>query len=212
MNNHPLGDPTALSVVPELPSIVDQILDLDEIEAVNVRRAEKTARICIRPDLEADIDVLKAELGDLVDENGRPIDEIDPSLGSDGGRTAAVVSAEIRAKQIEMAQAMRSIRMRALDSDAWQAFKARHKAAFESDDYIRHGLLTRPAYEELVILCAFAPSFDAEAIQKAKANLGIAQVDELFSVAFQVNTMSGVSVPKSQTSLAVLRRQRPSSN
>lgn len=214
MTDNALGDPTGtpLSVVPELPSIVDQILNLDEIEAVNVRRAEKTARICTRPDLEADIDVLEAELAELIDEHGRPIDPIDPDLTDGAGRTAYVVAAEIRALQTEMAQAMRSIRMRALDSDDWEAFKVRHKAAFESDDYLRHGLLTRPAYEELITLCAVAPSLTVESLGKIKANFGITAVDELASVAFRVNTMSGVSVPKSQASLVVLRHRKHSSN
>lgn len=212
MTDHALGDPTgpALAPVPELPSIVDQLFSLDDLESNDVRRAEKTARICTRPDLEADIDALEAELADLTDENGRPIHPIeDRDLSGDAGvRTALTVSEEIRALQEQMAASMRGVRMRALSADDWQAFRQRHKAAFESDDFLRNSELPRVVYEELIALCAAPPLNSPEAVAKFKSKYGINQIDELAAIAYRVNLGSGVSIPKSPASLAVLRQAR----
>jgi hypothetical protein len=74
----PLGTPNpapgeAPPIEPPPVSIIDTILQLDDYLSGDVRRAEKTARFCSKPWLEADIDELLFELEGLTDAQGNPI-------------------------------------------------------------------------------------------------------------------------------------------
>ncbi len=205
MPDHPLGDingtsgSEASSPVAE-PSIVDQILNLDDFLSGDVRRAEKTARFCTRPDLEADVDDLHAELAAMgVDDRGRLPDQDDESLG-DGGRTAQTVALELRAKQVEMGKYFRSVRVRALPEEEWRAFYEKHRKDLEDNKR------TPAMWDELIIACAIAPTFTPETIRAFRKKASHTAVDEIATAAWLVNTQSGVSIPKSSLSSAVLKR------
>jgi hypothetical protein len=66
---------------PVLDIIVDTILDLDGLLSADVRRAEKTARFCSKPWLEADIDELVFELESLTDNDGIPLPAGEHAIG-----------------------------------------------------------------------------------------------------------------------------------
>jgi hypothetical protein len=94
---HP-AEPAAPAIDPPVVSIVDTILQLDAYMSGDVRRAEKTARFCSKPWLEADIDELVFELQGLVDELGNPLPAgrarhrragADPGAGGAGDPDAA---------------------------------------------------------------------------------------------------------------------------
>ncbi|WP_109507358.1 hypothetical protein [Nocardioides speluncae] len=201
MSDHPLGDidgtsgTDAPSPVSE-PSIVDQILDLDKLLSADVRRAERTARFCTAPHLQADIEALEAELETLTDDRGNPLDE---EGMNDSGRTATGVALEIRAKRQEMADAMVSVRMRQLELDQWEAFLTKHRATSGEE---------RPMefWFELISLSACAPVMTQDQAARLTKKYGRPVLTELSTKAWQVNTESGVSVPKSSRSSAVLRR------
>jgi len=208
MSEHPLGDldgttmtdaPSPVADLVKEPSIVDQILDLDRLLSADVRRAEKTARFATRPDLEADIDDLHAELATMVDERGNPLDD-DGSLAA--GRTAQQVALELRAKQRELAESFRSVRVRALPEDEWEAFYQKHRKGIEA------GQRPPEMWAELIVACAIRPTFTPEKLQKFRTKVGHPAVDEIALACWAVNTTSGVSIPKSQLSSAVLKRMR----
>ena len=206
--DHPLGhisdDIIVSNGTPDLDaskSIVDTILDLDDFLSGDVRRAEKTARFCTRPDLEADIETLNAELDALTDSQGRPLPVIDRAVG-DSSRSAHLVASEIAEKQREYAAAMVSVRFRQIDEDEWTAFLERHKKALED------GVPYPPVvYEDLIARTAVAPKFSVEQVRAFRAKVGHPVFQELAGVAWAVNTQSGVSIPKSLLSSGVLRQQ-----
>lgn len=204
--DHPLGDVTgtdATSPASDLvrePSIVDEILDLDKLLSSDVRRAEKTARFATMPHLEADIDALHAELATLVDERGNPLD-IEESLAGEG-RSAVQVALELREKQRELGRSFRSVRMRALPEDEWRAFYDKHRKDLEA------GERKPEMWSELIVACAFRPAMTEGQLQKLRHKVGHPAINELALAAWEVNTSSGVSIPKSPLSSAVLKRMQ----
>lgn len=206
-NDHPFGNPNpdpAEAALLKEPSIVDTILNLDELLSSDVRRAEKSARFCVQPWIEAEIEELHAELDGLTDDMGRPLDEGgESSVADGGGRTAFVVAEEIRVKQHEYAAAFRTVRVRQMPADDWTAFEERHK------DSITKGAPYPPEmFDELIAACAVAPRFTVEQARALRAKVGHPQVNEIALAAWNVCTQSGVSIPKSQLSSAVLKRAR----
>lgn len=193
-------------------SIVDDVLNLDSFLAGDVRRAEKTARFCTRPELEARIEELHAELETLTDNQGRPLPVIDQSVG-DGERSALVVASEVAAVQREYAAALATVRLRAMDEDDWSAFQARHKKT------LNEGELPYPPefYEDLISCSEPLITFPGgkpekvsrERIPQLRKALGHTAYNEIAQTAWNVNTSSGVSIPKSPLSSAVLRQQMP---
>lgn len=211
MNDHPLGTPNppksdTAALVNE-PSIVDTILNLDELLSADVRRAEKTARICLRPELEADIDQLEAELDSLTDQFGKPLDSVVDAAVTEGGSRARTVALQLAEKRQEYAAASRSVRMRQMSDDDWTAFKAKHKAAFDSQGPSPE---RTAMFNDLVVRSAVTPAITAEQWVQLRKKLGAPQIDEFINVAWAVNTESGVSVPKSPLSSLVLKQTAPS--
>jgi hypothetical protein len=198
-----LGETVATIPHDQAKSIVDNILNLDEFLSGDVRRAEKTARFCTSPELEAKIEELNAELDSLTDSQGRPLPVVDQAVG-DGERSAHVVASEIQAAQREYAAAMVSVRFRQIDEDEWTAYLARHKKVLDEG-------LPYPAvvYEDLISRTAIAPRFTVEQVRTFRSKVGHPVFQELAGVAWAVNTQSGVSVPKSSLSSGVLRQPRP---
>lgn len=201
-----LGDDTAPAPLLREPSIVDTILELDSFLSAEVRLAEKTARFCTRPDIEAQIDALELELEQLVDANGK-VRDTDPALGE--GRTAYDVATEIQTARHKYAAAMRSVRMRQMDDTSWQAFKEKHSDAFKDDVDLP---ARRVMYDDLLVESASAPKITPAKLEQLRTKVGSPQIDELVNVAWHVNTQSGVSVPKSLISSAVLRQQARSTS
>jgi hypothetical protein len=207
MSEQALGaaEPTNPFVVADKePSIVDTILDLDALLSADVRRAEKTARFSIRPDLEARLDELQGELEGLTDETGRPILEPDAAVGTGGTRTAEVVAQEWREVQAEYAASMRSVRMRQIPDEDWAAFETKWRAEIKSEDPKPQAF-----WDELIVATAHTPAIPADKVKAMRKQLGRPAMDELGLVAWRVNTSSGVDVPKSRLVSAVLRPRVP---
>lgn len=202
----PTGDPTPFVVTQ--PSIVDTILNLDEFLSGDVRLAEKTARFCTRPDIEAAIDEKEHQLGLLVDATGKRLAGANTDEALSGGSDPVEVTTALELHELrkEYAAAMRSVRMRQLPDDEWQAFKVEHREAFATTDQTEARVAM---LDQLLVKTAVAPAISAEQLAKLRHRVGSPQIDQLISVAWVVNTQSGVSVPKSQLSSAVLKRLAP---
>lgn len=182
-------------------SIVDTVLDLDEALSGDVRRAERTARFCIKPHLHAVLDRLEGELEDLTDAQGRPLEKgADSPLASDA-RDLDVVMTEYRAAQGEYVAAMRSVTVAAMEPTGWKAFKtkwAKQVAAEQMSDDMR---------KELVVKCSSRPEISADQYDKLLDRYGEAAMARIGQAAWAACDHTGVDVPKSPVFSAVQRQQ-----
>jgi hypothetical protein len=185
-------------------SIISTILDLDELMSAEVRLAERIVTIYTRPDLEARIDALEAELTDLLGPNGELPSEMDATLGDADTARAYALSDEIETARKEYAASGRQIRVRQLPSDDWTAFRARRKK--ELDDGAPY---PDDMWSELITLCAVEPTLSKEQVAKLRTILGAPVLHMLASACFSLNTEGGVSVPKSRLSSLVRRQREP---
>lgn len=204
---HPLGDvngtgPVAVAVDVE-KSIVDTVLDLDDFLAGDVRLALKQASFYVRADLEAEIEELNAELDSLTDAQGRPLPILDAAVG-DGERSASVVAHELADLQKEYARSRRVIVMQQLDEDEWAEFQAKWKTALNNAPPYPPEF-----YVDLISRCAIRPKIPADKLPEFRKRVGAPAFDNIWRTAWEVNTRSGVSIPKSLISSAVLRQQQP---
>lgn len=182
------------------PSIVDTILDLDELLSADVRRAEKMAPFCTEPWREARIDELKAELDLLTDDQGNPLPTPEASL-DEGGRTAVTVAAELEAERVLYGKAFRSVRMRQMPDEEWVEFRTRWREAIAKEPPYPNAM-----FDELIVASAIKPTVSPAQIPQMRSKLGHPVMDLLGWTAWQVNSSSGVSIPKSPLSSHVLRR------
>jgi hypothetical protein len=192
----PLGTPNpaaAATAEPPAVSIVDTILNLDAYLSGDVRRAEKTARFCTKPWLEADIDELVYELESLTDETGNP------QQGQD--EAAREVAVKIQTLQAEYGAAFVSVRMGQLPSDDWRAFRTKWRETLD-----KPGEKPNTFWDALIETSALRPTITAAQAAQLRKKLGDPQMDVLAAAAWDVNTKSGVSIPKSPLSSHVLRR------
>lgn len=197
-------EPTAAGVeTPE--SVIDTVLDLDELLASDVRRAEKTEILYTKPHLEAEIDALEAELQQLTDGSSSPMVDEEASLaeGPVGGRSAEVVAREIQEKRKEYAASGRSVRLKQLPSEDWTAFETTWKAALSKGAPYPVAM-----WDDLISKCAVAPEMPLAKVQALRAKLGHPPLHKLAMTCWDLNTTSGVSVPKSPLSSDVLRPRK----
>lgn len=201
MTTHPLGDVD--QAAPDAASIVNEILDLNDFLATEIRLAVKQAAFYTRADLEAPIEGLNAELNSLTDSQGRPLPVVDAAVG-DGERSAPAVAQELLAVQREYSASRRVILMQQLDQDEWTAFQARWKEALAEDPPYPPAF-----YEDLITRSALKPKMTVEQLREFRKRVGAPAFDEIWRAAWDVNTQSGVSIPKSLLSSAVLRQSQP---
>lgn len=185
-------------------SIISTILDLDELMSADVRLAERTITIYTRPDLEARIDALEAELSDLLGPEGQLPATLDASLGEDDNARAFEIAEEIETVRKAYAASGRQIRIRQLPSDDWTAFRERRKQAFADGAPFPDDM-----WAELITLSAVDPTISAEQVANLRKVLGAPILHMLASACFSLNTEGGVSVPKSRLSSLVLRQREP---
>lgn len=188
----------------EPKSIVDTILNLDELLSGDVRRATKTARILTKPHLGGELEEVEYELGQLIDDNGNLIEDgnSDRSLVDGGvrGRVDALL-ARRKALRAEMAASTASIRVEQLPDDEWDAFQNKHR------DALAKGTPFPPAlWDELIVKCAVAPRMTEDKVKALRKLVGHPQMDEIAWKCWSVCTQSGVSVPKSSLSSDVLKQ------
>ncbi|MCZ4497888.1 MAG: hypothetical protein JWQ74_441 [Marmoricola sp.] len=186
-------------------SIVDTVLDLDEALSGDVRRAERTARFCIKPWLQGDLDELEAELADLVDDRGQPLEKPgDAPLA--GGRDYLAVMAEYRAKQEEFVAAMRTVRVQAMEPTAWEAFKAKWAKQIDAEK------MSAAMRKEIVTECAIRPTISLAKYDALMEAFGEASMAAIGRQAWAACDHTGVDVPKSRVFSAVQRQLGPSTS
>jgi hypothetical protein len=172
---------------------IENILDLDAILS-SARRVERTAFINTRADLEDRYNQVIDELAALVDEDGNIVSEGDSSLAD--GAKAEELREEADDLRAQMKAATKTVRFRAMDSDAWEAFESthRHKGSREIKD-------ERTYVNQIIADCAIAPTLTVDDVVKLRKQLGHPQITTLFNEAYWANTTGGLDVPKSPSFL-----------
>lgn len=195
----PFGNPNGVTATePIRTPQLETILTLDEIMN-SARLVERTARICLRGDLEAEYNETLEELATLVDADGNVLNEGDQSLG-DASRVEEL-SEKARELRAEMQAATRRVRFRAMADDDWRTFDASHKT---TDGKIKD----QTAYNnEIIARCAIAPTLTVDDVVAMRKKLGPTQIVTLANTAFFACTTGGLDVPKSPSFLPA---QKPS--
>ena len=167
---------------------METILSLDEIMS-SARLVERTVRICIRGDLEAEYEQTVNELGTLVDANGEVLTKGDQAL-SDGSR-AQELAGRVQDLEAQMKAASRTVRFRAMPDDDWRAFLKTHEdAAGKVKDYDAFN-------EQIIARCAISPTLTVEGVRAMRKKLTPTQMTALANGAYWACTTGGVDVPKS---------------
>lgn len=189
---HPLGTPTPrLGDLPPSPQL-EAILTLDEVMS-SARLVERTARICLRGDLQAEYAEAYEELATLVDAEGQVVTDGDQAL-TDANR-AEELAEKIRYLREQMLEATRRIRFRALPSDQWAEFEKSQRdaqGAIKDDDGYSNELIAR---------CAIAPKLTVDDVKAMRSKLGPDQITALANAAYLACTTGGLDVPKSPSFL-----------
>lgn len=198
MNNNP--DPSLVDETPDTPvkapgladAAVETILSLDEVLS-SARLVERKAKICLRADLEAEYQDLMSELATLVDDEGNVVAD-DETLADQKVARAQELQRLLEENRKVRAQHVRVVRFRAMPSDEWEAFEKAHRQGGDSSNPVKN-----PAeYERKIIArCAIEPTLTEEQVKDLKGKLGPAQMDHLFSKAYEACRTGGLDVPKS---------------
>lgn len=186
-------DPTlATTPTPALedttPYTVDDVLDLAELP-------ERTASICLKPNLQGEFDRLNAEFATLVTPLGEVIDTSERTMAE---RSPAARAEEISDRLIELRREMERfmwhVTFRAMSSDDWGSFEKRFKPKKTTDDHTDF-------YNRLVCETAVSPAIDAEQLKKLRTKLGPVAIATLISTAHSACVVGGIDVPKLPASL-----------
>lgn len=194
----------------EAGSIINEMLDLDDFLATDVRRAEKTEIIYAKPHLEAEIDALELELQRLTDGSGALLVDDEAAVGdvpAGGERTAEVVAAEIQDKRREYAASGKKVLLRQLASEDWMAFEQQWKSAFDNG-----APYPAPMWDDLISRCAANPAMPLEKVQALRKKLGNPPLSKIAITCWDLNAKAGVSVPFSLLSSRVLRPRPPATS
>lgn len=164
-------------------------LTIDEILA-RAKTPERTARICLRADLQAEYDELVAELTDLVDAEGRVMVDDEATIGETSpAQRATEIEERLRLLRTEMAENTWAVRFRGLTTDELALFNREHEPKGDQDwtEYNTH----------LVAACAVKPVLSVDDVRKLRKTLGSRAMGQLVTSATWVCTQGGVDVPKS---------------
>ncbi len=189
-DGHPAHIPTpvAEATITSLAEAAVKPLSVSEV-LEHGRRIERTARICIRGDLQAEYDRIILELAGLMGPSG---EVIDASLadGEEGPTPAQTKHAELEGVRHEMSGAMRFVRFRGMPSDEWPGWDKTHRPKGDDPDLTDYNTA-------LIAACAIEPKLSVDEVNSLRHELGSPQMIELANKAWQANTTGGVDVPKS---------------
>lgn len=161
---------------------------------LNAKRREATYRLCVRGDLAAEHQALEEQLAEQTGKGGwtaTSLAETNP-LVEMADRIAAI--------EAEMSEATVTLRLRALRRHEWETLLAEHRKG-DSDSDLDVAAFASP----LVRACLVDPELSASEFDDLWDDvLNDGQRDELFGVAFAVNT-EATTVPFSERASAVTR-------
>jgi hypothetical protein len=152
------------------------------------RLVERVARICLRGDLYAEHIADVEELSQLVDADGNVVSEGDQAL-ADQSHAAELIE-RIKARQLVMRDAMRTVRFRAMPDDEWDVFKKAHgDDKGKPKDMVDWNV-------KIIARCAIEPTFTEAQVKQIRGKLGAPQFATLANEAFWACTTGGLDIPK----------------
>ncbi len=158
----------------------------------SARRREATYRLCVRGDLAAEHQALEEQLAVETGKGGWTATSLADA------NPLVEMAERIAAIEAEMAESTATLRLRALRRHDWDTLLAEHK----KDDDTQDIAALAPA---LVRMCIIDPEFTASEFDDLWDDvLNEGQRDELFSIAFAVNT-EATTVPFSERASVVTR-------
>lgn len=167
---------------------VETILTLDEIMS-SARLVERTARICLRGDLDARYNELLEEISRYVDATGQLVSDGDQALAD--GALVNERYEELKAVRAERDAAMRAVKFRAMPDDEWTTFEKTHR-----DDKTGQWKDNVDFQNKLIARCAFAPTFTEAEVKGMRSKLTPTQMLTLSNAAFLACTTGGLDIPK----------------
>jgi phage host-nuclease inhibitor protein Gam len=165
--------------------------DTDKVRSLlqDAKRSETTVRLCLRGDIQAQIDELERQMMDLKDAGL-------PSLGD--SPEAKPIAEQIKALEQEAKDYTLAVTFRALPRRQWQDLVAKHPG--KTDDYVFDVAI----WNEAIPACWVEPELDRETIDKLLDDLSQGQYDELAQAVGDLN-LGGSRVPFSALASAALR-------
>lgn len=207
MTDSPFGNPDG----PEADAIASHdpvdhrplasgLLSVQDVLAA-ARLPERTATICVRPDLQAEHDAIAAEMATLVSADGELLVEDDEA--SMGAQTNAARARELADRDRQVLDEMRAnlwhVRLRAMDADEWPEFKKTMPKGKDAD--------VSTFRAKLIARCAIEPPITVEDVAALRKKFGSAQINKISNRAYEACEQDGVDVPKSPGSWANLLEQ-----
>ncbi|CAI9417380.1 hypothetical protein [Nocardioides sp. T2.26MG-1] len=205
----PFGTPTPQAEEIITPPPVVRQWTIEEILGT-ARPPERHARVCLRGDLEAEHDMILAELAILVDARGKVIED-------DEERDAATPSRAARARELaarddvvrrEMAGAMWYPLFKGLTSDQLSEFNGLHlpkpKPNGEDSDLTEYHTLL---IAECSVASKHGPKLSVDDVRSLRAKLGARAVGALAKAAREASTQGGTDFPQLPPGWARLKEQ-----
>lgn len=196
-----LGAPTALDHARALPERMFSVAEMLE----TAKLPERTASVCLRPDLQAEHDRLLSELSRLVDPSGELLDDIDESTLGEQSATDRVreLAQEVRAVEVQMHSQSRYIRFRGLPQETAEQFEAEHKQDVKGSE--RDKQKARADFmDQLIARTAIAPELTVAEVQQMRQVLGVAAWSTVTSTCRAATYNTGVNIPFSSTVSQIL--------
>lgn len=181
----------------------DVELDVDELISAG-KRVERTARFCIDGVAYARLLEIDEEIEALARQPGYTDPDDEPMAGDELSQLVA----ERREVLPTVQKAMRATRVRAMPDEEWRALLRR----YDHDKSPQKALGNDRFWDELLTECAIAPTLDAAAVAKLRANLAMAQFNRLQEACWAANTADGVDLPKSPDFLREMKRKERASS
>ncbi len=197
MNEHPFGNPDGdqhehpLGHDPGAHPLAEpvQLLTVADVLA-SARLVERTANICLRADLTAEHDRLMGELSTLVTPSGELLGDDEASAGDQTNASRAQALSD-RDRQVlaEMRGSMWHPRFRAMDSDAWTAFKKKHMPRTKDADFTDF-------HTKIIAECAIEPAMTEAEVTSLRKKFTHSQFIKMANTAYEACTEGGLDVPK----------------
>lgn len=206
MNDHPLGkidgdQPDSLSEHDLDASKPTGLFTVEDVLA-SARLVERTASICLRADLTAELDQIRAELATLLTAGGEVIGGDEEGAVSDQSNASRARELVDRDQQIsrQMRGQMWHVRVRGMASDDWSTFKKLWWPKGKDADMTEFRT-------KITAACAIEPPITEDQFRALRKKLGSAAIVELSDKAYEACTAGGLDVPKLPNSWATLAQQ-----
>ena len=173
-------------------------MELDEFDQIlaSAKMPEKEIPLCLRGDLQAEWERLDAELNAERPEQTATLAGPPPNVD---------LAAKIQALEVAMADAMVTLKLRAMTRNEWFALTAAHPPREDVISDRIQGFNGATIWDDLITDTLVEPKLDKERVSKLLDSLTPGQVDRVANEAWALNRRDTVSVPFSLTASRIIQ-------